>query len=115
MNIPFVRLGPICALAFLAACGPDEAPVTEDPPKAGTLPSGAEAGTGGGEAAPGTELCDASAYSGLIGTNIAATSFPNDRRIRVFGENDIVTRDYIPQRTNIVHREDGTITEVYCG
>ena len=72
-------------------------------------------GTGGGKAVPGTELCDASDYSGLIGTNVAATSFPKDRNIRVFSVDDIVTRDYIPQRTNIVHGTDGVIIEVYCG
>ena len=110
-------LKPLCfalAALSLAACGPEEGEVIKEPPKT-TLPSGAEAGTGGGKAVPGTELCDASAYAHLIGTNVAATTFPNDRNIRVFGVNDIVTRDYIPQRTNIVYDKAGRIMQVYCG
>lgn len=115
MTLSFLRLAPACLVVALAGCGPEEGPVIETPPPVATLPSGAQAGTGGGKATPGTELCDASAFSGLIGTNVAATTFPNDRNIRVFGVDDIVTRDYIPQRTNIVHGANGIITEVYCG
>ncbi len=103
------------ALTLLVSCGPDGGETIESPPRVATLPSGAEAGSGGGKAVPGTELCDASAYAHLVGTNVAATSFPSGPRMRVFGVNDIVTRDYIPQRTNIVHGENGIITEVYCG
>lgn len=114
MTYTLKHLGLLVAVLALAACGPDEGEVIKEPPKT-TLPSGAEPGTGGGKATPGTELCDASAYSHLIGTNVAATTFPVDPRIRVFGLSDIVTRDYIPQRTNIVHGPDGIITEVYCG
>lgn len=115
MSIPNPRLGLTLVVVLLASCGSDDAEVVEPAPQISTLPSGAETGTLGGKATPGTELCDASAYSGLVGTNVAATTFPVDPRIRVFGLNDIVTRDYIPQRTNIVHGEDGIITEVYCG
>lgn len=115
MSNPLKRLGLILLVAVLASCGPDSSDVIEPRPVSGVLPSGAQAGTGPKGAAPGTELCDASAYAGMIGTNIAAATFPSDPKIRVFGENDIVTRDYIPQRTNIVHDERGVIREVYCG
>jgi hypothetical protein len=112
---PLKRLGLILAAGVFASCGSGGSDVIVPAPNTGVLPSGAEAGAGKGEASPGTELCDASAYAGMIGTNVAAATFPSDPKIRVFGENDIVTRDYIPQRTNIVHDESGIIREVYCG
>ncbi len=115
MTNPLTRFGLILSVAVLASCGPDGSDVIEPAPTSGVLPSGAQAGSGPKGAAPGTELCDASAYAGMIGTNVAAATFPVDPKIRVFGENDIVTRDYIPQRTNIVHDKNGIIREVYCG
>lgn len=117
MSVVFRPLLPVlCALA-LTACtstAPDDrGPDVAAPPA--SLPSGAEAGTGGGEAVPGTELCDASRYVSLVGQNISVVDLPTGPRLRVFSVNDIVTRDYIPQRTNIQHREDGVVVEVYCG
>ena len=61
------------------------------------------------------ELCDASDYRPMIGTNFAAVTLPKGPRLRVFGENDIVTQEYIPQRTNVVFDEGGTIVRIYCG
>ena len=109
------RHGALLAGLVLAACGPEEGEVIEDKPAIGTLPSGASAGAGPDKAAVGTELCDLDVYQGLVGTNVAATTFPSDPRIRVFNVDDIVTRDYIPQRTNIVYDKAGRITQVYCG
>lgn len=61
------------------------------------------------------ELCDASDYRPMVGSNIAAATFPAGPRLRVFGEDDIVTQEYIPQRTNVVFDKGGTIVRVYCG
>ena len=115
MPKPLLHPAALLAALVLAACGPEEGAVIEDKPAIGTLPSGASAGSGPDKAAVGTELCELDAYQGLIGTNVAATSFPSDPRLRVFSVDDIVTRDYIPQRTNIVYDKAGRITQVYCG
>lgn len=61
------------------------------------------------------ELCDAADYRPLIGSNIAAATLPAGPRLRAFSVDDIVTQDYIPQRTNIIYRPDGTILRVECG
>ena len=61
------------------------------------------------------ELCEADAFRPLIGSSIAATALPEDPLLRAFGENDIVTQDYRPQRTNILYDVGGTIIRVYCG
>lgn len=61
------------------------------------------------------ELCDARDYRQLIGSDVKATTFVTGPRLRVFGVNDIITQDYIPQRTNVVYGEGGRITQVYCG
>ena len=60
------------------------------------------------------EFCDARDYRALIGSPVAATTFPSGPELRVYDINDIVTNDYIPQRTNVVH-EKGRITQVFCG
>lgn len=61
------------------------------------------------------ELCDAADYRPLIGSNIAATTLPRDPMIRAYGVNDIITQEYLPQRTNIVFDTDGVIVRVWCG
>ncbi len=61
------------------------------------------------------EQCDAADYRDLVGSNVAAVTLPSGRDIRVFGENDIVTQDYRPERTNIVYDTGGKIRRVYCG
>lgn len=73
------------------------------------------AGEDGGSGLADIELCDAEDYRSLIGADIAATTLPADPMIRAFGEDDIVTQEYLPQRTNIVYDADGTIFRVYCG
>ncbi len=115
MTLPPLRLGAFLAILLLTACGPDNAEVIEDKPAIGTLPSGANTDSQTDEVAVGTEPCDLDPYRGLVGTNIAATTFPTGPRLRVFNIHDIVTRDYIPQRANIVYDNAGRITQVYCG
>ncbi len=95
-------------VVLLAACGPvpaDEgsAIVTEV-----VTPEGPEA-------PPVLEECDAADYRPLVGTSIAATTFLKDDRLRVFSENDIITQEYIPQRTNVVFDTEGLISRTYCG
>lgn len=61
------------------------------------------------------EQCDAEDYRGMIGTSIAAATFPESPDLRVFGEDDIITQEYIPTRTNVLYGNNGIIKDVYCG
>ncbi len=101
-----LRIGPL--LILLAACAPvpgdDEPAIVTEVVVADVV-----------EEPPALEQCDAADYRPLIGTTIAATTFPVDDRLRVFGENDIITQEYLPQRTNVVFGTDGLIARVYCG
>lgn len=112
------RILPLSAL-LCAACAPaprGAAIVTEEIPVA---TSGVDAAGTDTDAEPAArtdiELCDAADYRPLIGSNIAATTLPAGPRLRVYSVDDIVTQEYIPQRTNIIYRPDGTILRVECG
>ena len=102
----------LAALPFLVACAA-EAPDDRTEPEDRALPGPSEEIKGGGLA--GIELCNAEEYRPLVGSPVSATSFPEGPSLRVFGVNDIVTQDYVPQRTNVVYGTNGTITRVYCG
>ncbi len=99
----------ILGLAACAPTAPDDRVVEADR----ALPGPSEEIEGGGLAE--IELCDAEDYRPLVGSSVDATSFPTGPQLRVFGANDIVTQDYIPQRTNVVHDNSRTILRVYCG
>lgn len=69
-------------------------------------------------AAPDTDvddLCKASDYASLIGTNAAAVSLSADLPHRIYKLGDPVTLDFRPDRLNIVTDADGVIVEVKCG
>ena len=95
-------------LVILAACGP--LPV-EDEPAIVTETVEAEAA----EAPPVLEQCDAADYRPLIGTPFAEAAISPGERLRLYGVNDIITQEYLPQRTNVVFGNDGLIARVYCG
>ena len=77
------------------------------------MPGPSEQGDAGGLAEQ--EQCDAINYRILVGSDVDDTSFPIDPSLRGFGESDIVTQDYIPQRTNVVYDRSRKIIRVYCG
>ena len=99
------------ALVALAGCGApddvavevvdfDESPVlTDESVDDGGLP----------------EQCDAGDYRGFIGQNIATVTVPTGPMLRAYGETDIITQDYLPQRTNVIYSAEGTILRVTCG
>lgn len=99
-------------LILLAACAPaapdDRIEADADRPVPG-------ASEGGGSGLADIELCDAGSYRDLVGQPVDSTQFPVGPEFRVFGVNDIVTQDYIPQRTNVVYDTSRIITRVYCG
>jgi len=115
------RFAPVVALLAMAACGSDPAGDQAIEAEVISLPSGAKADVRDDDVVAevdvvaGTELCDLAPYESLVDTAIADAALPDAENLRVFSINDIVTRDYIPQRTNIVHNEAGVITQVYCG
>ena len=102
----------LLAATYLTACAA-EAPDDRTEPEDRALPGPSEEIKGGGLAD--IELCDAEDYRPLVGSPVSATSFPESPSLRVFGVNDIVTQDYVPQRTNVVYDTNGTITRIYCG
>ena len=61
------------------------------------------------------EQCDAAEYRIHIGQNIATVTVPTGPMLRAYGDTDIVTQDYLPQRTNIVYDSAGIIRRVSCG
>lgn len=69
----------------------------------------------GGEGLAAIEMCDAEDYRPLVGQNVSSASFPTGPMLRVFGANDIVTQDYVPQRTNVVYDSARIIVRIYCG
>lgn len=107
---------PLLAALALTAC----APTIPDDRSSATSTSGNQNLPGPSEPVGGTglaaiEMCDAPQYRPLVGQPVSATSFPIGPSLRVFGANDIVTQDYIPQRTNVVYDASNRIVRVYCG
>ena len=115
MTRPPTRFALTLVALFVAGCASEEDAVFEDISPSEALPSGGTTEVQPEEAVAATELCDAADYRGLIGSNVAATVFPQSDTLRVYSVNDIVTRDFIPQRTNVVHQDNGNITQVFCG
>ncbi|MEM6384602.1 MAG: hypothetical protein AAF718_00050 [Pseudomonadota bacterium] len=105
------------SLFILSACGSEAPDDRQEVSTASTveqaLPGPSEAGGSGALAE--VELCDAKDYRVLVGSDVDDTSFPLGPRLRVFGINDIVTQDYIPQRTNVVYSDKRRILRIYCG
>lgn len=92
----------------LAACSPvpgeDEPAIVTDVVEAEIV-----------EEPPALEQCDAAEYRPLIGTPLADAAIMSGERMRVFGVDDIITQEYLPQRTNVVFDGEGLIARVYCG
>ena len=95
------------AVLALAACGetvtPSDTPAGETPVITG--PANAEEATA-------QDTCGAAAYSGLVGTSIAAVTLPEG--IRVIAPDTAYTEDFRPDRINIRTDANGVITSVEC-
>ncbi len=61
------------------------------------------------------EQCDAADYRPLIGTSVDAATLPDGQFFRSYGENDIITQEYLPRRTNVVYDAKRIVGDVYCG
>jgi hypothetical protein len=99
------------ALALLAAaCTPSaEAPAAEEQAVAGTL----EPATDDRQPAV-PDPCGAAQYRALIGTNIAAATFPADSNIRIIRPMTPVTEDFRENRLNVIVDVNGVITSLEC-
>lgn len=102
------RSGSLSVLAVvLMACAP--VPIDGDPAIVTEVVSAEP------ETPPVLEQCDASDYRPLVGSPFRDAMLVPGDRLRVFSENDIITQEYLPQRTNVVYGSDGLIVRVYCG
>jgi hypothetical protein len=102
----------IAALLLMAACAPSGEAEKEAAVGVG---KGAEEATESGDAPAVMELCDAVDYRPMIGTAVVMDSLPVGRFLRVYGENAIITQEYLPRRTNIVHDAKRVVRDIYCG
>lgn len=98
-----------CAVFALAACGqtPTETPAATETPATTAAPQTAAEATA-------QDTCGASQYQAMIGTNIAAATFPAGPGIRVIQPDTPVTQDFSPQRLNVIVDANGVITSLEC-
>jgi hypothetical protein len=64
---------------------------------------------------PVAESCPAEDYQGLIGSPLAAVTYPSDLNARVVRPGDVMTMEYRGDRMNIRVDDEGVITQVTCG
>jgi hypothetical protein len=102
-----------CAVFALTACGQttSETPATTEAPVTTETPAAAPATAAEATA---QDTCGASQYRAMIGTNIAAATFPADSGIRVIQPNTPVTQDFSAQRLNVIVDANGVITSLEC-
>jgi hypothetical protein len=99
------------AVALLgAACTP---PAAEDDAGAPAPDSTAAAPTTR-ETATAQDSCGAAQYHAMIGTPLAAASFPADPNIRIIQPDTVVTQDFRADRLNVIVDANGNITALEC-
>ncbi len=107
-----MKLRLIAVALIMAACSPtgeaEEAVVD-------SIVEGAEVAAEEGSAPTVIEQCDAEGYRILIDTSVSAATLPEGPMLRVYGENDIITQEYLPRRTNVVYDARKVVRNVYCG
>jgi hypothetical protein len=86
-----------------AACAP---PASETPPETPTPQTREEATA--------QDSCGAAQYRSMIGSNLAAVTFPADAGIRVIQPDSMVTQDFRPDRLNVIVDANGLITALEC-
>jgi hypothetical protein len=99
----------VFAFALLAACTPPTGDKADEP-----TPEPVAAGPQTREEATAQDTCGAAAYSAMIGTSIAAASFPATPNIRVIMPDSVVTEDFRPDRLNVIVDASGNITALEC-
>lgn len=93
---------------FAAGCSQPATPPAETPTEvAETMPQTKEEATA-------QDICGASQYAALIGSNFAAVTLPAEANIRIIQPDTVVTHDFRPDRVNIIVDANGVITAVEC-
>lgn len=93
------------SLLFAAACTPSGD--TTSGPAQDPAPTTREEATA-------ADTCGASQYQAMIGTPIAAASFPADPNIRVIMPDSAVTQDFRAERLNVIVDANGAISALEC-
>jgi hypothetical protein len=105
-----IRAGFIAVTLLAAACTPPAAEDQADQPEqveVSTAPTTREEATA-------QDTCGAAAYRAMIGTSIAAASFPATPNIRVVMPDSAVTQDFRADRLNVIVDAAGNITALEC-
>lgn len=94
----------IACLGLLAACFDDSATRRGD-----TLTSRLPA--------PAEDSCDANRLGYLIGRpyQIAQSAPSLPANSRIYGQDDMITMDFNPNRLNVIHGADGIVQRLSCG
>ena len=96
------------AMLALAACSPPAetpAPAPEPVAPVVTAPTNAEEATA-------QDTCGASQYAAMVGTSIAAATFPEG--VRTIMPDTVVTQDFRADRLNVLVDANGVITGFQC-
>ena len=97
------------ALMALAGCG--ETTITTE--EAVAPPAPAAAPTTAAEATA-QDTCGAAQYSAMVGSQLAAVTFPAEAGIRIIQPDTVVTQDFRPDRLNVIVDAGGVITGLEC-
>jgi len=104
-----IRASLIAVSLLAAACTPPAEEKAEEPAQE---PVAAAPTTR--EEATAQDTCGAAAYRAMIGTAIAAASFPATPDIRVIMPDTPVTMDFRAERLNVIVDASGNITALEC-
>ena len=104
-----IRAGFFALTLLASACAPPTEDKAEEPAQE---PVAAAPTTR--EEATAQDTCGAAAYRAMIGTSIAAASFPATPQIRVIMPDSAVTEDFRADRLNVIVDASGNITALEC-
>jgi hypothetical protein len=104
-----IRAGFFALTLLAAACTPPTEEKGEEPAQdpVSTAPMTRDEATA-------QDTCGAAAYRAMIGTSIAAASFPATPQIRVIMPGSVVTEDFRADRLNVIVDAGGNITALEC-
>jgi hypothetical protein len=105
-----IRASVFALVLLAAAC----APPTEDKAAEEPAPDPVAAAPQTREEATAQDTCGAAAYRAMIGTALAATTFPATPNIRVIQPDTMVTQDFRADRLNVIVDASGNITALEC-
>jgi hypothetical protein len=99
----------LCAILALAACR-DQRPAPD--PGVIIVPEA----EGDASRVPVPDSCGAESWTHVIGRHTDRLDIANlPSPARIIGPDSAVTMDFLPNRLNIRHGEDGIITDITCG